>query len=122
MAGGRGCARKKGRFLGGSKLRTLFWLVERRKNPYSLVRQTNSRAQRRYVPRPYPDPVTLFLASESPVESTDPRLGWRKLAGGGLNVIEVSGNHLSMMTEPHVMVLAQRLKECLDATQGSGGF
>ena len=89
-------------------------------NPYSKVRLANSRAKLRYVPKPYAGPMTLFWAEERPVGATDSRLGWRDLARGSLEVIVVPGDHASMMTETHVQVLAEKLKDCLDAAQRSG--
>jgi hypothetical protein len=33
---------------------------------------------------------------------------------GGVEVIEVPGDHLGLLVEPHVRVLADRLRECID--------
>ena len=94
--------------------------VKARIHPYSVIRQENSRAKSRYVPNRYQGPITLLWAKERPVGSTDRRLGWRDLATGGLDVRAVPGDHLSMMTEPHVRVLAQELQACLNAAQKGG--
>ena len=45
----------------------------------------------------------------------DAEEGWQDLVGGGLEKIRVPGNHLDSVKEPHVRVLAQELKACLDA-------
>ena len=84
------------------------------------VRKINERLGRSYEPKGYPGRITLFWARERPVESPDPRWGWKELAGGGLEVREVPGDHLSMMREPHIQVLAQELEACLDAAQKVG--
>ncbi len=54
-------------------------------------------------------------AIESP-ERSSPRPGWRALAAG-LEVHTVPGDHITMLAEPHVQVLAERLNACLDAAQ-----
>ncbi len=50
----------------------------------------------RYVPRPYAGPITLFWSSDNPLGllgAADPRLGWRRLALGGLEIHYLPGNH-----------------------------
>jgi thioesterase domain-containing protein len=75
-------------------------------------------ALRRYQPRVYPDRVTLFRARMQPFMSTQPRdKGWAKLAAGGLEVRDIPGNHLGMLQEPHVSVLADQLRACLEQTR-----
>ena len=82
----------------------------------STVRQANKRASRRYVPKPYSGPIALMWASDRPERCPDPRLGWGDLAPG-LEVHTVPGDHITMLAEPHVQVLAERLNACLDAAQ-----
>jgi thioesterase domain-containing protein len=74
----------------------------------------NSQAAYRYIPQPYPDRITLFRATESVVPETelDATLGWRALAGE-IQVHQVSGNHLSLLKQPHVQTLAQQLRPYL---------
>ena len=83
----------------------------------SKVRQANKRATRSYVTKACSGPVALMWASEGPEKYLDPRLGWRELVGEGLEVHAVPGDHLTMLTEPHIQVLAQRLTTRLDAAQ-----
>jgi oxalate---CoA ligase len=57
----------------------------------------------------------LFRATK---ESADPTLGWDGLATGGIEIYDVPGKHNTietegMLTEPHVSVLAEKLKACL---------
>ncbi len=78
-----------------------------------------------YVARPYPGRITLFRAEDRlGGHARDPFLGWQQVARGGLDVHEVPGNHGTLIREPHVRVLAQRLRACLDVggagTAGSG--
>ncbi len=42
---------------------------------------------------------------------------WRRLVQGGLEVHEVPGDHLSMLLEPHVQDLAEKLALCLSKAQ-----
>ena len=80
------------------------------------VEELNYLAARRYVPQPYPGVVTFFAASEE-VSIIENECGWRTLAGGGLEVIQIPGNHQSMIREPHVRLLAERLKHRLGNAQ-----
>ena len=41
------------------------------------------------------------------------RSDWEKLVGS-LEVFDMGGTHLSMLTEPHVAMLAKILRGCLD--------
>ena len=88
-----------------------------------LLFQVNERAARNYVPQVYLGQVTLFKVTDEPKSATSlryPLLGWDKLAAGGLEVHDVPGVHAfmgSLLSEPHVRVLAAKLKVCLDKAQ-----
>ena len=71
--------------------------------------RANLKALRSYLPGPYPGRVTLFRAAEAAAQPPDPTFGWRGLAAGGVEVHEVPGDHDTMVREPHVRVLAERL-------------
>jgi oxalate---CoA ligase len=72
------------------------------------------RAAHVYTLRRYPGRVTLFLAQSDHVpQRYDPRLPGR-LAGGGLDIRWVPGDHSTMLYEPDVGALAKMLRECLD--------
>ena len=88
------------------------------------------RAVKDYVPQAYLGQVTLFRASEPPMGwyymgqdfptpddwyDRDPQYGWGALAGGGLECHDVTGNHGTMLKEPHVENLANQLRAWLDA-------
>jgi thioesterase domain-containing protein len=82
------------------------------------VARAQYQALRQYKPRVYPDRLTLFRARMQPFFSSHaPDKGWGKLAAGGLDIRIVPGNHLGMLQEPHVQVLAEQLRACLDKTQ-----
>ncbi|MCC6937274.1 MAG: amino acid adenylation domain-containing protein [Flavobacteriales bacterium] len=69
---------------------------------------TYDRAVMAYTPKPYKGRLTMFKASGSPGAD---EMGWSALALGGLDVQHVPGDHYSMILEPQVAVLAQRLAE-----------
>ena len=74
----------------------------------------NLRAGKDYVPQTYPGRVTLLSANEGPAAiSQDATMGWGELAAGGVGSYTVPGNHFTMLREPHVEVLAERLKTSL---------
>jgi aspartate racemase len=73
---------------------------------------------RSYLPQVYPGSMILFRAMEqSPGSHRDPFLGWSELVEGGVAIHEVPGLHGQIIEEPHVRVLAEKLKACLDEAQ-----
>jgi thioesterase domain-containing protein/NRPS condensation-like uncharacterized protein len=71
-------------------------------------------AAKNYQPRPWPGQVTLFRTAIQP----DPRLpldlGWTPFAEGGVEVIELPGDHDLVFREPNIQVLAAKLRASLD--------
>jgi thioesterase domain-containing protein len=79
------------------------------------VRRTNLRAARRYVPRTYPGRMTVFLSGEPPRDYVlDPARDLGGLTAHTLEVVPVPGSADTMMKEPHVGALSERLKALLD--------
>jgi amino acid adenylation domain-containing protein len=77
----------------------------------------------RYVPpADYPNRITLFKTGDVYQDDLgilaeipdDPAWGWGRLSTEPVEVFRVPGNHTTMLTEPHVPVLAEKLKECLE--------
>jgi amino acid adenylation domain-containing protein len=66
-----------------------------------------------YKNRLYPGRVTLFRAMERRRSIAADNLGWGSIAEGGVEIIEVPGNHITMIREPNLQVLVSRLAECL---------
>ena len=86
--------------------------------PMLRVYQANSQAHLNYVPQLYPHPITLLRTStQTSIAYTDPTLGWSKLAGRKVEVHWVSGNHLTMLKKPHIQVLAEHLRLCIEKAQ-----
>lgn len=76
------------------------------------------RAGQRYVPQVYPGNVTLFRATLQPLGIIpDATLGWENLVGGELEIHEVPGHHGSIVAEPYVAVLAEKLKFCIEKAE-----
>ena len=71
---------------------------------------------RQFRPKPYPGKITLFAAEhqdDSLQTAQDPQLGWGPWAEGGVEVYQIPGNHIQMVVEPSVRVLAGKLRTCL---------
>ncbi len=91
------------------------------------VREThaaNRRAAAAYLPKPYPEPVTLFRATGLGVTSfDDPYLGWGDVSGIDIEVIDVPGEHVSLLRDQaNVRVLAEKLARRLRLVQAAEGI
>ena len=87
-------------------------------------RKTVKRPYKRYFAKRYPGQVILFLNSKRAAHDTTPRLlsEWGQLAGGGLDYHVIPDcNHKTMFTEPHVLVLAGKLRNAIDGALGGRG-
>jgi thioesterase domain-containing protein len=96
--------------------------------------QAHLRALARYEPLPYPEPSVLFKAQGGghhvpPARQCDSRDSCRAGLVGGqdrrwktlcpkLCIEPVPGDHFSMLREPHVQVLAERLGRFLQESDG----
>ncbi|RCJ32144.1 non-ribosomal peptide synthetase [Nostoc punctiforme NIES-2108] len=96
----------------------------------NMVQLLKANAVVNYVPQEiYPTKITLFRAKENVVkvdESNsevlsdilqDLHWGWSKFSAEPVNVHFVPGNHVTMMNLPHVQVLAEKLKACIEKAQ-----
>ena len=83
--------------------------------PQTLQR-VNHQAFRKYAPSVYQGQITYFWARESGYRhySYGRQWSWGQLAGGGLDLHSVPGDRTTMMREPHVQVLAGRLRAILE--------
>ncbi len=72
------------------------------------------RAVREYQPGEYPGTLTLFRATDRSVTGTYSRtLGWRRLARGGVRVIDVPGSHSTVLRPGSEPPMAAKLRACL---------
>jgi len=80
------------------------------------VEQANWVAVRTWAPRRTRRRITYFRCSiRNEWDSPDYLAGWGKVVEGAVEVREVAGDHLSILTEPDVGGLAAHLASCLDA-------
>jgi amino acid adenylation domain-containing protein len=80
------------------------------------VFKANVRARQNYRPRPADCYVTLFQAAESlPSAREEVAREWSELALAGVDIHSVPGNHFDMVRDPHVRILAERLRACMEA-------
>ena len=75
------------------------------KSQYIKHKKEYKQVNRNYVMKPYPGHISLFRASDD----MDPKLGWQELAQSGLSIYDVPGEHLGVLKEPNVKVLAEKL-------------
>ena len=84
------------------------------------VRLANRTAAKTYTPRPYAGRVTVFRARERSIRlHSAPDLGWGGYAAGGVKVFEVEGNHVSLIQEPAVAMVAAQLRRALEQARRS---
>ncbi|MCB0178339.1 MAG: amino acid adenylation domain-containing protein [Anaerolineae bacterium] len=72
-------------------------------------------ATNNYTPPTYHGKVTLFRAEEDiPPGSASVDFGWGKVAAGGIDAQIMPGNHRTIMIEPSVRVLAEKVRMYLE--------
>lgn len=82
---------------------------------YVRASEINTNARDLYSPRPYTGPITLFRALKGHVlRCPDPTLGWKEIAQGGLEIIDVPGEHDTFIERPYVEELARKFREHMD--------
>jgi hypothetical protein len=99
---------------------TLFWINLGLR--YFQVEEAHRRALGRYSVQLYPGKITLMRAADVPETVGSHRnstLGWETFAGGGLEIHDVPGGHISMFEEPNVWPLAETLKALLPSNEKS---
>ncbi|MBW4561039.1 MAG: amino acid adenylation domain-containing protein [Mojavia pulchra JT2-VF2] len=88
--------------------------------PMLRVFSANSQATVNYTPQVYPKRITLLRTSdESNISEADPSMGWNELALGGTEIHLIPGNHLTMLRKPHIKVLAEQLRVCIETKDAS---
>ena len=75
----------------------------------------NAIATRKYVPRAYTGRVLLFKRTRDLIgRYRKPDNGWGRVVRGGLEVYRIEGDHFSLLAEPGVQALAQKLAEAME--------
>lgn len=81
---------------------------------YLQVYLSNGRALDNYIPQPLQMPVVLFRATSEPVhEYFDETLNWNRWLTASPLIYDVPGDHTSIMFDPYVQILAQKLRTVL---------
>ncbi len=86
-----------------------------------LVRE-HSQLGRLYAAKKYQGRITLFRAGRSGSNKkgiNDPTMGWGVLAEDGVDIHFIQANHVALLVRPHVEILAQELRDCLDQSHTS---
>ncbi|MBD2528165.1 amino acid adenylation domain-containing protein [Nostoc flagelliforme FACHB-838] len=98
-----------------------FHLTFARPLPYSnrkfMVEEATRQALRKYVLQVYSGQVTVFRTEDGLVvgqREADSKMGWGKLALGGVDIYDISGIHNSIFKEPHVRSVSEKMKACID--------
>jgi thioesterase domain-containing protein len=89
------------------------------------IDQYHGRAIRNYLPLVYPDRITLFRSSKvvnnkalqnmyKHPSFADPAMGWGSLSTEPVEVYRIPGDHIHMVLEPHVRIMAQHMRACLE--------
>ncbi|GAA6623227.1 amino acid adenylation domain-containing protein [Scytonema sp. NUACC26] len=86
---------------------------------YLEIMDTNAKALNQYTFQTYPGQMTLMRTSDKDRDDAtgmlyDPLFGWGDLVRGGIDVQHIPGSHYTLLEEPHVRVLAEKLKNCLE--------
>ena len=84
------------------------------------VSESNLEALRGYRPLAWDGRIVLFRA-RAPVVGLfyDPVAAWEALARGGVETIPMPGDHVTIIEEPNVAVLAESLRRCVERAQAS---
>ena len=82
------------------------------------LQETSRGPKRFYIPKVYPGRITVFPPRYGPESHYhDLHMGWQELAAGGLDIHEIPGSFAFIIKEPHVQILAQKLRECLERAE-----
>ncbi len=82
------------------------------------IEELNYLASKNYTPQIYQGQVTFFCAGEE-ISAAESQLGWKLLSAGNVEVVDIPGDHQSMIKEPHVIALANKLQAALNTAQAA---
>ncbi len=84
------------------------------------IEEVNAFAGANYRPQPFSGQLTLYRATiRGPLDGDDEYLGWGALADGGIEVHHVSATHFTILQEPAVKVLAEKVRGDVDRVADS---
>ncbi|MGB8213214.1 MAG: AMP-binding protein [Anaerolineales bacterium] len=79
-------------------------------------RETMNFAIRLYRPGHYSGPATVFKVPERPMEKME---GWKEIIQKDLQIVNISGNHMTLLEDPYVRDLASKLNACIEQAQSN---
>jgi len=85
---------------------------------YFHAEELNGQLLRNYLPQVYPEPVTLFRSSRLIGERyCGHDMGWSQLSAGGVEIHKIPGYFGSILSEPQLQILAEKMRSCIDKAQ-----
>jgi amino acid adenylation domain-containing protein len=102
------------------------WLVSARLRSSKMSDEFDWRGARalatRYACLGHDAPMDLFVTDEGAADTSDDSIGWGDIHEGALRVHRVHGDHLSIVTEPDVLALANSVTESLRQARNAHGL
>jgi thioesterase domain-containing protein/acyl carrier protein len=94
----------------------------KREKRLNNVDQTYFKACQNYVPKAYSGNLAVFKSMQinprrAAFGDLDNKLGWSDLATGEFDLINIPGDHLGILKEPNVAILAEELKRRMASSQ-----
>ncbi len=83
---------------------------------WEILERVYRHARKNYRLHPLDSRAIVFRAQHSEVAhyyAVDDKLGWDGLLTRGLVVVETPGDHFSLLKRPHLLTLADHIKQCL---------
>ena len=77
------------------------------------VLESHVAAARRYSPARYDGRLVLFRTAQRLLQSPSRDMGWNALSSRGVDVQMIAGSHATILQQPHVQVLAEKLRAYL---------
>jgi thioesterase domain-containing protein len=81
-----------------------------------------AKRKKRYMrePRRFSGRLVLFRADKQPLGIyPDPKLGWGAVVGDDIDVVEMDGHHTSLIYEPRVGLLAEKMNKIMEEVQST---
>ena len=77
-------------------------------------------AARKYRAAPYDGKLALFRSAYAKeLYADDPTLGWSLVTGNEVEILDVPGDHNTMLQPPQISILAKKLVDCLERARGT---
>jgi thioesterase domain-containing protein len=81
--------------------------------PWDILHKVNRNAANSYRFRQLKSRGVLIRAQDAPRYEHFADMGWGGLFKGGLEIIDVPGDHMSLLDDTHIVGLSQALQKCL---------